>query len=95
MTKRKPAARGARLSVADDAKREAAFRLYRDMGSARTYAKLGEAMKEKYGYVSQRTFVTWARLHDWPARIAAWDQAHRGYASLLDLKAIENARKVG
>ena len=57
------------------AKREAAFALYRDMGPARSYTKLREALeKTKHGDVSLRTMSTWAKEEHWGVRLAAWDK---------------------
>ena len=56
-------------------KREAAFALYRDMGPARSYTKLREALeKTKHGDVSLRTTSTWAKEEHWGVRLAAWDK---------------------
>lgn len=57
------------------AKREAIFNLYRDLGPTRSYERLIELIRPKYGDVSKRTLVNWSRQHNWQPRVAEYDDA--------------------
>lgn len=71
-TKRRPARS---ISPVDLAKREAIFNLYRDLGPTRSYERLIELIRPKYGDVSKRTLVNWSRQHNWQQRVAEYDDA--------------------
>ena len=56
------------------ARREDIFRVYRDMGPARSYDRLLVAVEKKHGDVSKRTLANWSRQHSWQERIAEHDR---------------------
>jgi hypothetical protein len=73
--KRRVQARSKRpLSPEKLRRREAIFALYRDMGPGRTYERVIEMARLKYGAVSRRTLVNWSQQHNWHARLAEYDQ---------------------
>jgi hypothetical protein len=55
--------------------REAAFRIYRDMGVGRTYEKLRVAFAKGHVAVTTRTLANWAKAHDWRKRVDDHDIA--------------------
>jgi hypothetical protein len=57
--------------------REAAFVIYRDMGSARSMHKLAELLKRDRAdiAVTRPSLERWSRMHDWQARVKAHDSA--------------------
>lgn len=55
-------------------KRDAFFELYRDLGPGRSYERLIDVAKPKYGLISRRTLVNWSKAHNWRARIAEYDR---------------------
>jgi hypothetical protein len=57
------------------AEREAAFRIYRDMGVGRTYEKLRVAFAKGHVAVTTRTLANWAKAHDWRKRVDDHDIA--------------------
>jgi len=63
-----------KLSPADLAKREGIFGLYRDLGPTRSYERLIELIRPKYGDVSKRTLVNWSGQHNWQPRVAEYDE---------------------
>ncbi len=60
-------------SPAELARREDAFRIYRDLGPQRSYTQLQTALKPKHGEITVRTFSNWAKAHSWRERLAAHD----------------------
>lgn len=56
------------------ARREDIFRVYRDMGPARSYDRLLAAIEKKHGKLSRRTLANWSRQHSWQERIAEYDR---------------------
>jgi hypothetical protein len=62
------------LNSAQLARREDIFRVYRDMGPARSYDRLLVAVEKKHGNVSKRTVANWSRQHSWGSRIAEHDR---------------------
>jgi hypothetical protein len=66
--------------------REAAFAIYRDMGTARSMHRLEQLLKKDYPdiAVSRSSLESWSRRHDWHARVKAHDEAMaKGRAQLL------------
>jgi hypothetical protein len=66
--------------VLPDAKlkqREAAFAIYRDMGSSRSLAALARKLKKDHPEiaVSRQSLEKWSRMHGWAKRIAVHDAA--------------------
>jgi hypothetical protein len=56
-----------------DRRQEEIFAIYRDMGPSRSYPKLQEAIKDRWGAIHVRTFSTWAKAFNWATRIAEYD----------------------
>ena len=69
-------------SPAELAKREDAFRIYRDMGPERSYPRLQVACKPKYGEIATRTFSNWAKAHSWKDRLVEYDERMRNAAQV-------------
>jgi hypothetical protein len=63
-----------RVDPAQLVRREAIFRVYRDLGPARSYDRLLAAIEKKHGSVSKRTLANWSRQHSWQQRIAEHDR---------------------
>lgn len=57
--------------------REAAFAIYRDMGTARSLNRLELVLKRDHPSlaVSRSTLEKWSRQHDWAQRVKAYDEA--------------------
>src|SRR6516162_441261 len=57
--------------------REQAFRIYRDMGRARSLALLAKELKQHYPEiaVSRITLEKWSHAHEWQDRVKAHDKA--------------------
>ncbi|MDE2096283.1 MAG: hypothetical protein KGL39_03490 [Patescibacteria group bacterium] len=64
----------AKHSPIELARREEAFRLYRDLGVNRTYARLMAILPRRFGEVSERTLSNWSREDDWKTRIEDHDR---------------------
>ena len=77
-----------KLSPEQLGRREDIFRLYRDMGPARSYDRLLAAIEKKHGKISKRTLANWSRQHSWQERIAEYDseleKGMQGQAGPLD-----------
>jgi hypothetical protein len=72
------------LSAAKLQQREAVFALYRDTGPGRTYERLIEAVRPKYGPISKRSLVNWSHQHNWRALIAEHDKRLNALPPSLD-----------
>ena len=81
-------ANSARIDSEQLAKREDIFRVYRDMGPARSYDRLLAAIEKKHGKLCKRTLANWSRRHSWQQRIAEYDseleKGMQGQAEPLD-----------
>lgn len=61
------------LAPRDLARREAIFRVYRDMGPTRSYKRLLVAIADTHGKVSARTLNEWSSQHSWAERLREHD----------------------
>jgi hypothetical protein len=77
-----------KLSSEQLARREDIFRVYRDLGPARSYDRLLVAIEKKHGRASKRTLANWSRQHSCQERIAEYDReiekALQGQSEPLD-----------
>ena len=55
------------------ARREDIFRVYRDLGPARSYDRLIAAIRDKFGAVNKRRLMTWSKEYSWQERLHVHD----------------------
>jgi hypothetical protein len=55
------------------ARREDIFRVYRDLGPARSYNRLIVAIRDKFGEVNKRQLMTWSKEYSWQERLHVHD----------------------
>ena len=55
------------------ARREDIFRVYRDLGPARSYNRLIVAIRDKFGAVNKRRLMTWSKEYSWQERLHVHD----------------------
>lgn len=66
---------GKAVTPAQLARREAIFRVYRDLGPSRSYRRLIAATKDSHRSVSPRTLNAWSKKHGWAERLREHDGA--------------------
>jgi hypothetical protein len=55
------------------ARREDIFRVYRDLGPARSYNRLIAAIRDRFGEVNKRQLMTWSKEYSWQERLHVHD----------------------
>ena len=55
------------------ARREDIFRVYRDLGPARSYNRLTVAIRDRFGEVNKRQLMTWSKEYSWQERLHVHD----------------------
>jgi len=55
------------------ARREDIFRVYRDLGPARSYNRLIVAIRDRFGEVNKRQLMTWSKEYSWQERLHVHD----------------------
>ena len=64
------------------ARREDIFRVYRDLGPARSYNRLIVAIRDRFGEVNKRQLMTWSKEYSWQERLHAHDAEEEKRRSL-------------
>lgn len=55
------------------ARREDIFRVYRDLGPARSYDRLIVAVKDRFGHVYKKQLMAWSKEYSWQERLRVHD----------------------
>lgn len=55
------------------ARREDIFRVYRDLGPARSYDRLIIAVKDRFGTVNRKNLMAWSKEYSWQERLRVHD----------------------